>query len=87
MLGQKAEVDDDSGEDDKDEEEGEGTAPLAVASDASDCVAGPYMLAWLASLEKLLYKGHKVIDGVEDCLPPFHKINTSWCFAENEWTY
>lgn len=56
LLGQKAEVEDDGGEEDEDEEEVGGTAPPAAASAASDWLGGPYMLAWLASLEKLLYK-------------------------------
>lgn len=66
MLGQKAEVEDDGGEEDEDEEEGGGTAPPAAASAASDWLGGAYMLAWLTSLEKLLYKDNKVTDGVED---------------------
>lgn len=65
MLGQIAEAEDDGGEEDEDEEEGGGTEPPAAASAASDWLGGPYILAWLASLEKLLYRGDKVIDGVE----------------------
>lgn len=55
LLGQKAEVEEDGGEEDEDEEKGGGTAPPAAASAASDWLGGAYMLAWLTSLEKLLY--------------------------------
>lgn len=65
-LGQNAEVEDDGGEEDEDEEEVGGTAPPAAASAASDWLGGPYILAWLASLEKLLYRGDKVTDRVGD---------------------
>lgn len=54
LLGQKAEVEDDGEEEDEDKEEEGGTAPPAAASAASDWLGGPYILAWLASLEKLL---------------------------------
>lgn len=50
----KAEAEDDGGEEDEDEEDGGGTVPPAAASAASDWLGGPYMLAWLVSLEKLL---------------------------------
>lgn len=63
-MGQKAEVEDDGGEEDEDEEEGGGTAPPAAASAASDWLGGPYMLAWLASLVKLLHRSERVSDGV-----------------------
>lgn len=66
LLGQKAEVEDDGGEEDEDEEEVGGTAPPAAASAASDWLGGPYMLAWLTSLEKLLDRGGKVTDGEKD---------------------
>ncbi len=65
LLGQKAEAEDDGGEEDEDEEEGGGTALPAAASAASDWLGGPNILAWLASLEKLLYRGDKVTDDVE----------------------
>lgn len=66
MLGQKAEVEDDGGEEDEDEEVGGGAVPPADASAASDWLGGPYMLAWLDSLEKLLYRGEKITVGEED---------------------
>lgn len=66
LTGQKAEVEDDGGEEDEDEEEGGGIEPPAAASAASDWLGGPYMLAWLASLEKLLCRGDKVTNGVEN---------------------
>lgn len=65
-MGQKAEAEDDGGEEDEDEEDGGGTAPPAAASAASDWLGGPNMLAWLASLEKLLYRSETVIDGLKD---------------------
>lgn len=65
-MEQKAEVEDDGGEEDEDEEEGCGTVPPAAASAASDWLGGANMLAWLASLEKLLYRGEEVTDNVED---------------------
>lgn len=61
LTGQKAEVEDDGGEEDKDEEEGGETAPPAAASAASDWLGGPNMLDWLASLEKLLYRGDRLV--------------------------
>lgn len=54
LIGQKAEAEDDGGEEDEDEEEGGGTALPAAASAASERLGGPYTVAWLASLEKLL---------------------------------
>lgn len=60
LTGQKAEVEEDGGEEDEDEEEGGGTVSPAAASAASDWLGGPYMLAWLASLEKLLYRHEQV---------------------------
>lgn len=65
LLGQKAEVEDDGGEEDEDEEEGGGTAaPAAAASAASDWLGGPYMLAWLKSLEKVnMQSKNEVADG------------------------
>lgn len=60
MTGQKAEAEDDEGEEDEGKEEGGGTAPPAAASAASDWLGGPNMLAWLASLEKLLCRGDRV---------------------------
>lgn len=59
LLGQKAEVEDDGGEEDEDEEEGGGTAAPAAASAASDWLGGPYMLAWLKSLERLTCKAKR----------------------------
>lgn len=65
LLGQKAaapagsEDDDDGGEEADDEEKGGGTSPPAAASAASDWLGGPYMLLWLTSLEKLLYRGEQ----------------------------
>lgn len=65
MTGQKAEVEDDGGEEDEDEEEGGGTALPAAASAASDWLGGPYMPAWLASLEKLLSRNKELTYGSE----------------------
>lgn len=64
LLGQKAaaaaagseEEEDDGGEEAEDEAKGGGTSPAAAASAASDWLGGPYMLPWLTSLEKLLYR-------------------------------
>lgn len=56
-LGQNVEAKEDNGEGDEDKEDCEGTAPSATTSATSDVLWGPYMLAWLASLEKLLSQG------------------------------
>ena len=53
-MGQKADAEDDGGEEDEDDEEGGGAAPPAAASAASEWLGGPYIVAWLASLEKSL---------------------------------
>ncbi len=78
ILGQKAADPDNGGEEDEDEEEVGGTAPPAAASAASDWLGGPYMLAWLASLEKLLHRGDKGMvwkwrDG---------KVKIEWCYQK-----
>lgn len=66
LTGQNADAEDDAGEEDEDEEEaGGGAAPPAAtaASAASDWLGGPNALAWLASLGKLLHRGHGVNGG------------------------
>lgn len=66
LTGQNADAEDDAGEEDEDEEEaGGGAAPPAAtaASAASDWLGGPNALAWLASLGKLLHRGHRVNGG------------------------
>lgn len=85
LLGQKAEVEDDGGEEDEDEEEGGGTAaPAAAASAASDWLGGPYMLAWLKSLEKVNMQSKtrslmvdQIQSGQKEIKP---KYNRSWTF-------
>lgn len=70
LLGQKAAAaaaseveEDDGGEEAEDEEKGGGTSPAAAASAASDWLGGPYMLPWLTSLEKLLYREEEQENG------------------------
>lgn len=55
-MGQNAKAEDDGGDEDEDDEDGGGTAPPAAASAASAWLGGPYIEAWLPSLENLLWK-------------------------------
>lgn len=63
-IGQTAKVEDDGGEDDDDDEEGGGADPPAAALAASEWLVGPYMEAWLASLENSLKEMKRVADSI-----------------------
>lgn len=56
LTGQNAEAEGGTGEEDGDDDEGAGTSLPAAALAASEWLGGPYMVAWLDSLEKPLLR-------------------------------
>lgn len=60
FTGQNAEAEGGTGEEDGDDEEGAGASLPAAELAASEWLGGPYMVAWLASLEKPLLRQKNV---------------------------